>query len=210
MRHAHNSSQLSKQPVYRAWHNLQQANAMLQPSQAPLDPDDAAGIAGAHRATLAEALRELPADEPMQDAPGGNVAQVLSAQVAAQTAPEPPKVSESPILLTAEDREAYGVGRRATEMVERILAIPWSSQSRRAGKKLLQPSRTGRGAWGFVGGGPPQLRSPPHKDPREARRLALMNHPSRPRPRSRAHLRQFLRTRRTSPFAVARDQARRR
>jgi hypothetical protein len=51
---------------------------------------------------------------------------MLAAEVAAQTAPQVSSVLalEPPVLLSAEDREAYDVGRRATQAVERILAIP--------------------------------------------------------------------------------------
>lgn len=126
---------LEANPVYRAWRNMQQAAAMLQTARdggpaagaVPISEDEApAGMA----ATLAQALQQLPPDDTDTEArPEGpeDVAQVLAAQVAAQTTPRAAPLSpphEARVLLTAEEREAYDVGRRATQAVERILTIP--------------------------------------------------------------------------------------
>lgn len=118
---------LEANPVYRAWRNMRDAAAMLRPAP---DAADAALSPARMTETLAEALQNLPPEEaeaePTALSEPETVAQMLAAEVAAQTAPQvsPVRASEAPVLLSAEDREAYDVGQRATQAVERILAIP--------------------------------------------------------------------------------------
>jgi hypothetical protein len=110
---------LNASPVYVAWRNLRDAAAMLQPAQ---DAAAAEAVSARMAATLAEALRQLPPEEPDTETSTDAVGHVPTAEVAAPTAPPVP--ADPPARLPADEPEAYGVGQRATQAVERILAIP--------------------------------------------------------------------------------------
>lgn len=120
---------LEANPVYMAWRNMRDAAAMLQQrQQSPAAPAAHAHAPDALPATLAEALQQLPPEDGRADADAmtGAVPQLLAAEVAAQVAPDAVSapVPVTPPAMTAEEREHYEVGKRATQAVERILAIP--------------------------------------------------------------------------------------
>lgn len=108
---------LEANPVYLAWRNMREAMDVLESRTAKGGAPEAPANTGATRmaTTLAEALQQLPPEDIEAEPLPENVAQVLAAQVAAEVSPPVPPRPE---------QDGYDVGERATQTVERILAIP--------------------------------------------------------------------------------------
>jgi len=112
---------LEANPVYHAWRNMRDAAALLRPAPAAGIDDPAAP---GPMTTLAEALQQLPPDDGDAEAaaaPSNATAIDIGAQSPTDAASEP--ASEPPAPLTAEEREAFDVGERATQAVAHILAV---------------------------------------------------------------------------------------
>lgn len=119
---------LEANPVYLAWRNMRDAAAMLKAradtAAAPIVPSPAEPPS-AMTMTLADALAQIPQEDRDAEPLPKDVAALLAAQVAAQLgAPKRAPVATETGPQTAEEREQFDVGTRATQMVERILAIP--------------------------------------------------------------------------------------
>lgn len=166
---------LEANAVYLAWRNMREAMAMLEARQAGrASPEAAADSNTGRMATLAEALQQLPPEETEAEPLPDSVAQVLAAHVAAEVAP----TLQTP--QQQQEQEEYDVGRRATQAVERILAIPVVEPiaPRVAAEPAHQPTPAAAAEPAAASAPAETVSTPPAPVPEDAEDLAFLLKPA--------------------------------